>query len=182
MVSAAFPDSFYLEADDRSSGIRVERPAHGLSVGMRAEVTGTVKTNADGERYVEALWATKNGTGWVDPLGMNRKLLGGADFLFNGSTGAGQQGVLDGFGLNNIGLLVRLWGRVTEVEPASPPTWFTLDDGTGPGVKCVIPSDVTISPAWQLISVTGISSCEKVAEELHRLLRVRQQADIVPVQ
>jgi hypothetical protein len=67
---------------------------------------------------------------------------------------------------------------VTGIDTAGPPTWFTIDDGSGAIVKCSVPSGVTIDPNWQFVGVTGISSCEKVGEELYRLLRVRQQSDI----
>jgi hypothetical protein len=43
-----------------------------------------------------------------------------------------------------------------------------------------VPNDVTIDPGWQFVGVTGVSSCEKAGEELHRLLRVRQRSDITP--
>ncbi|MCX6345747.1 MAG: hypothetical protein NT018_11850 [Armatimonadetes bacterium] len=85
--------------------------------------------------------------------------------------------------MNNIGLLVRSWGRVTEIEPVTPPalpTWFKIDDGSGVNVKCLIPSGVTLDQDWGYVVVTGILSCEKVGAELHRLLRVRVQSDITP--
>ena len=51
-VTAAGNDWFYVEEDSRVSGIRVEMPAHVLEQGMRADVTGTMETNSEGERYV----------------------------------------------------------------------------------------------------------------------------------
>ena len=56
---------------------------------------------------------------------------------------------------------------------------FTIDDGSGVDVKCIVPAGVTLPGVGGYVGVTGISSCEKIGEELHRLLRVREQADIV---
>ena len=184
IVSAAWDNSFYLEADNRISGIRVERSAHGVSANnARANVAGILRTNSDGERYIEASSAVNFETGSVDPLGMTNKLLGGGDWNYQAGTVwpqtlSGQIGVLNGFGLNNIGMLVRICGKVAEIEPVTDPavaTWFKIDDGSGVNVKCLVPTGVTIDPAWSYVGVTGVSSCET----LHSLLRVRTRTDIV---
>jgi chitodextrinase len=88
--------------------------------------------------------------------------------------GAGQKGVVGGIGLNNIGLLVRLWGQFIYVDASS----FLLDDGGGTPVKCIVPPDVTIDPGWQYVGVTGISSCYKSGDDIIRLLKVRDASDI----
>ena len=183
IVSAAWTDVFYIEADDRSSGIRVEKAAHGLTDdNVRADVAGILKTNSDGERYIHASTADPAGSGSVEPLGMVNQSLGGGDLL-DPITGIGQLGVKDGKGVNNIGLLVQIWGRVTEIESVVPPalpTWFKIDDGSGVNVKCVVPDDVTIDPDWDYVVVTGASSCEKTGDDLYRLIRVREDSDITP--
>lgn len=153
VVSAAFDDFFYIESDDRACGIRVDKAGHGLLVGHRANIIGTLATNADGERCINATIVGVNGSGWVTPLGLPNK---------------------------NIGLLVTIWGRITERDSASPANWFKIDDGSGIGVKCVVPSGVVLEPSWNFVGVTGISSCEIVGEELHRLIRIRTQDDIFP--
>lgn len=178
-VSAAWEDVFYLEAANRISGIRVEKPGHGLTAGVAATVVGAVKTNPSGERYIEPTSVSGGTTAAVAPIGMLARSVGGGSF-FDLATGIGQQGIAGAVGLNNIGLLVRIWGKVTEIDTVGPATWFKIDDGSGVCVKCVIPDGVTIDPGWQFVGVTGVSSCEKVGEELHRLLRVRQQSDIMP--
>ncbi|MDO8586440.1 MAG: hypothetical protein Q7T82_05315 [Armatimonadota bacterium] len=73
--------------------------------------------------------------------------------------------------------LVTIYGKFTKTSDAT----FTLDDGSGLTVKCVVPTGVTTDSGWKYAVVTGISSCEKVGEELQRLLRVRNQGDIVPL-
>lgn len=182
VVSAAWDDVFYLEADERNAGLRVELENHGIEEGMRADVTGYIDTNANGERYIAADVAVQsdppNDTGFVGPLGMSCKAIGGADWNYDSSTGAGQRGVVGGAGLNNIGLLVRTCGKVTQFDTAVPPTWFKIDDGSGVSVKCVVPDDVTINTGWQIVGVTGVSSCEKVGDDLERVLLVRTQDDI----
>lgn len=61
VVTAVFEDSFYVESEDRSQGIRVEKADCGLKVGSRVSITGTIKTNTNGERYVEVSSLTLTG-------------------------------------------------------------------------------------------------------------------------
>jgi hypothetical protein len=61
MISAAWENCFYISADDRSSGIRVEKDAHGLSEGLRATIVGLVQTNVDNERYIAASSLVESG-------------------------------------------------------------------------------------------------------------------------
>ena len=76
IVSAAWDNSFYLESDNRISGIRVEKTAHGLTANnARANVAGTLRTNSDGERYIEASSAVNFETGSVKPLFMIERSL-----------------------------------------------------------------------------------------------------------
>ena len=346
-ITAAFEDSFYIESDDRSCGIRVEQPGHGLSEGMRADVHGILKTNSDDERFIEAALVVEGGSGTIAPLAMNNRAVGGGDWFYNPIPAAGQRGISGASGLNNIGLLIKTWGRViSEPQPeaaqiirswnfdADPgwdlqgewafgiptgggsyngdpssgytgsyvvgynltgdypnnmsamyaktpaincsgytdvrvrfdrwlgvesaswdhasvqvssngttwttvwehtgsaisesawsyqeydisavadneptvylrwamgptdssityPGWniddvdivgepsvdhFTVDDGTGVNVECLVAVGVTLPSLDDYVSVTGISSCEKVSGDLYRLLRVREQADIV---
>jgi len=93
-------------------------------------------------------------------------------------SGAGQRGVAGRVGLNNIGMLVKIWGRFIYVDSSS----FLLDDGGGTPVKCIVPPDVMLDPAWQYVGVTGISSCYKEGQDTHPLIRVRRQEDIVALQ
>lgn len=65
-------------------------------------------------------------------------------------------------------------GRSTRIDANN----FTLDDGSGPGVHCATPADVTVSPLWQYLAVAGISSCERAGIEIHRRLLVRSADDL----
>ena len=161
IISAAFTDYFYIETDNRECGIRVTRPNHGLSAGIRADINGIVKTNSDGERYIDASSAVENGSGSVTPLAMSNCAVGGGDWFYNADTKAGQKGIVGASDLNNIGLLIRTTGLVTYrgtgyfyVDDGS-----SLDDGSGHrGIK-VIPYDGNPPLMESYVQVTGISSC-----------------------
>jgi hypothetical protein len=175
-----------VELPNRSTGIGV---LASIPVGKRVTIEGTMTTR-DGERVIGSPSVVVNSDAPIPgALALNSSALGG------GATGL-QQGVwgwrmVDGpdgparawgeiGGLNNIGLLVRICGRVTEFDAASPMMWFKIDDGSGVNIKCVVPSGVSIDTGWQWVSVTGVSSCEKVGDELHSLIRVRSLDDITP--
>lgn len=187
-VSAAWKDSFYIESDDRSSGIRVEKPGHGLSVGQRANIVGVMHTNGDGERYIQASSAIESGSGEIEPIGMSNRLVGGIDWRYDSGTGAGQKGIYGGYGLNNIGLLVSIWGRVTAsgTYPRSGVTWLYLDDGshvqdtTGTvGVYCETDSGTSPPAVGTYVRATGISGCELYAGKLVNVLRIRDQLNTI---
>jgi hypothetical protein len=111
--------------------------------------------------------------------------LGGGDWLYDTATGAGQNGVDGGFGLNNIGLLVTVTGKV--VTAASDA--FYVEDGStalaGSApvrlyAKVICPPGTTVPAAGSMVNVTGISSCEKQNGTLHRVLKLRSENDIRP--
>jgi len=51
-VSAVFADCFYIREPPRQTGIRVNKPASGLSIGSVIDVAGTVQTTSSGERFI----------------------------------------------------------------------------------------------------------------------------------
>lgn len=128
----------------------------------------------------------------ITPLAMSNRALGGRDL--NQYT----VGVVGGFGPNNIGLLVRTWGKVTWVDTANQ--YFYIDDGSGlkdgtlrtdgtavtgirvsygglaQGVAAVTPP---ITNAYAV--VTGICSTVRgiVGTEVRPNLRVRNGSDIL---
>ena len=112
IVTVAFTNYFYIEADNRCSGIRVEYVNSPVVAGDRADVEGVVRTDAAGERYIEAFYVAKNGTGTVAPLGVINKTIA--------STHAG-------IGLTVQGLFVKTWGRVRYVGS----NIYYVDDATG---------------------------------------------------
>jgi hypothetical protein len=165
VVTGSFDGFFYTEEDNRCAGIRVDYP-DAFASGSLLSVSGTIQSGP--EPLINALVVVPAGSDEVpDALGITASRLGSA-------------AVGEVPGLTNVGLLVRSWGKITEFDTAIPVTWFKIDDGSGVNVKCVVPDDVIIDPGWQFVGVTGVSSCEKSGDELHRLLRVRQQSDITP--
>lgn len=167
-VITAFGDGyFYIENENRTSGIRVELEQHSRDVGDIVEILGIMKTDENGERYISASSVETTGIGSIAPLGMTNKALGGGDFG-NPATGVGQRGATGGTGLNNIGLLVRTTGAVSYIDAHT----FTIDDGSGVNIRCEMPFNILASTAWQYVAVSGISSIVKNADAYDRLLRV----------
>jgi len=177
-ITATLDGAFYIEEANRTAGLRI-LSGQGVTLGGLATVTGQMVLD-NGERALLA--ASVSATSGVPenipgPLLLPNRSLGGGDYFWhtNGEN-CGQQRVTGASGLNNIGLLVRACGRVVERDA----TWFTIDDGSGVNVKCLMPSGVTLDAGYTFVGVTGISSCEKDVSEFHRLLLVRVQEDITP--
>lgn len=173
-VTATFPGSIYIEKAERSYGIRVNTTKT-FTEGDVVNVSGTLETDPlTDERYVAAYPEYPQGAGStlvLKPLGLvNRAFTGGDSALQNGVDGDGN--------LNNVGLLVTIWGPVSAFDdPVSPVSWFKI--GGGPEVKVVVPSGVTIDTEWAFVVVTGISCIEKDGGSTVRVLKVRRQGDIV---
>ena len=178
IVTAAFPGYMYVQPASRLWGIRINQTLYSYVVGNTLVVAGPIKTDLDFERYIEASSTTISGNASCAPIGLPIKSLGGASYHYDQNTGVGQIGVKDGIGLNNIGLLVKTWGHVTDVDPAG--AWFVIDDGSGQPTKCIMPDGATADPDWQFATVTGISSCEFSSNDVNRVIRVRTLDDIVP--
>jgi hypothetical protein len=86
-------------------------------------------------------------------------------------------------GVNNIGLLVKAWGRVVERDTAVPPMWFRISDGSGAAVKTVVPASIAVPAQGAYVVITGISSCEKengAPDSLLPVLRARAVQEIAP--
>lgn len=163
IVTAAFDGCFYIEAEDRSCGVRVEKAEHGVKAGDKVNVIGVLKTNADGERYIEASSVEVTGTGSIRPVFINSRALGGSDWLFNPTTGAGQCGVVDGLGLNNIGLLVTTWGELNYLGGS-----YSLDK-----TAKILAEGMSLG-GDTYVRITGISSCYRDTDGLHPTIRVTE--------
>lgn len=162
-ITLANTDYFYVEESDRSAGIRVEKPGHRLGAGSCADLVGVLTTNGDGERLIAASAAVADGTGSAAAVAMGNKLIGGTDWLYNGTAHTGQMGAYGMKGLNNIGLLVKTWGAFAMTDDTS----FTLDDGSGSPIACLVEPGVALSSTWQYASVLGVSSMYKVADGVY---------------
>lgn len=118
----------------------------------------------------------------ITPLAMNNRAIGG------GAVSQYTPGVEGGTGLNNVGLLIRTWGRVTFSDSSNK--YFYIDDGTARndgsghiGVR-VSYSDLatgnTITPPSEnsYAMITCISSTIMINGKIQSNLRPRRQEDI----
>jgi hypothetical protein len=131
---------FYIEQADRSEGIRISAspysfawPITPIKGNQVTHLFGVLLRDADGNPYIdvsEANWENPYGqvtfdttTTVVTPLGMtNRSVAGSA--------------AADGSGLDNVGILATVWGKVLETGVDSTGNrWALLDDGSGTPVK-----------------------------------------------
>ena len=184
-VTAAFGGAFYVEESDRSSGMRILSPEL-VAKGDLVTMTGQPVLD-DGERSLQASFVTvdlHDDALVPDPFFTLNRSLGGGDCHL--ASDRGQQRIKGASGLNNIGLYIDALGRVTFADAGSGYFYLddgsALDDGSGHlGVKTlgIVPDP---DPVGKYVKVAGISSCFKVGDDLHRLIRARDQADIVVMQ
>lgn len=172
---------FWIESDSRTSGIAVVKANHGASVGDRVAVVGKLSQISNYELDISATQIIQKGNGTVEPLAMPNQAVGGQGWFFVQSPYSGQKGIDGAVGLNNIGLLVKTWGRVTYVGSS----YFYIDDGSGlndgsghTGIRMYFMSGVAPPQVGEYVVVTGISSTFYASPALRRMIRVRDQEDI----
>lgn len=181
-VSASFAGAsqFYVQEIGGVCGIQV-RSSTAPDAGSAVAVEGTVQTDPDtGEMYVQASNWFRNGSGTASALGMTTRSLGGGSM-------ASQQGPEGGIGLNNIGGLVRICGKVTGGD--STAGYVYVSDGSGAEAEAGHEgARVDLSalyfaerPAWSVgdsVIVTGVSSLYRGADGgRYRVVRIRRPAD-----
>ena len=138
VVTGVFAGYFYVEEQDRFSGIRVVSN-ESVSEGDLAAVIGHLATSC--ERYIEAESVELTGTAPVpSPLGITGSRLGGAGSTFEPSIGYG-------VGPSTVGLLVKSWGRVVATDVDSS----TIDDGRS---QVRVVSEAAVSEG-DYVTVTG---------------------------
>lgn len=171
-----FAGFFYVEEPDRSSGIRVALSpgsVAGLARGSVVNVIGTLGTTGSGERQLTGPMVIIVSTATsLTPLGMPNRSLGGSDL---GTPPSGQMGVTGGFGLNNIGLLVKTWGRVSYL----PGNVLAIDDGSGVVVRIDASTLNALPPSNSYVAVTGVSSLWQSGGIRGRLLMPREPGDVL---
>lgn len=153
VISGAFDGFFYIEQQDRVAGIRVVWAAS-VPMDKLVSVSGALETRNGIERQIRADGVTVGDPATVEPLGMGNRSLIGGDFEYDaGPPASGQMGKT-GPGTNNVGLLVRTWGRV--IAPTN--YGFIFDDGSGVYPDVLLPAGVTLPASGRFVRVTGISS------------------------
>lgn len=187
IVTAKFPvggtqNRIYIEETNRTNGIGIATTTP-VSLGDEVQVVGTTATS-DGERILNATSVTVVRSGIILPgkLGVIGRGLGGGAFGRQGAVidNAGSNDYAEG--LSNIGILVRVWGRVTYVDPSG--AFFYLDDGSGvsdgsgwTGIR-VACSNLPVPTVGSDVVVTGISGATIINGKPARLLRPRSVADL----
>lgn len=181
---------YYVQEPDRASGIRIEQAnPPPLDEGDILTIEGEIGTTASGERFISPTSITVDDSGDPpEPLRMVNKFVTGGEWGYDPETGAGQLGIGNPGWTNNVGLLVRSWGRVTAVDEANE--CFYMDDGCelndgsgliGLRVSWDEPGQSTVTPPDEgaYVSVVGISGIAKRANgEPIRTLRLVRQSDL----
>ena len=167
IVTAAFPGCYYVEESDRTSGILVL--GVGPDVGAAVTIGGLMGLNSVGERAILSPVAVvelpPDPSRVPRPLFLASRRLGGADF------NAYTPGASGGIGLNNVGLLVTVSGRVTGVGDHE----LVLSDGSSDGAIKVISPGGGLGgvETGDYVIATGISSLERVESDLKPVVRLR---------
>jgi len=135
-VTYTHPDYFWVETSDRNCGLKVYAPQHNVSTDWKVDIDGITRLGRDYEKYiyassvVPASWSTE----WIKPVFINNRGIGGSAWFFDDLTNAGQPQVPGSVGLSNVGLLVKVTGRVTAVlmedDDPSMVEYLYIDDGS----------------------------------------------------
>lgn len=150
-----------IQEPDRSSGIALDGMDH--PVGTVVNVAGVISTQNQmrvltGAVVLPTAGASPDTT--PVPLGIQADTLGGS--ALNTKTA----GITGGIGLNNVGLLVTLKGRVAEFIGTDPRIGFLLDDGCVKDdgspllvqVSTGLSIDISALEVGDLVAVVGIST------------------------
>lgn len=183
IVSAVMSDGFFVQDAKRIAGVRVTGLQEPPTVGQRVHVAGQTKPFGACVTLESAQWFAYADTPQPpQPFYIGSRQLGGAPF--------GQQGgVWQSTGLNNVGLLVRVSGRITHISPGA---FVYIDDGSHlkdgnrlgsklsavPGVRIILPPGASVSPGAKWLTVTGISYRTSILDRWQRAVLARSQADI----
>ena len=174
-VTAVFPGCVYVEEPTRTSGIRVAT-AETLSEGDIVDVEGVLGTGpSSDERYIDAYPSYPKPTGakkTLRPLGLTRSAFVGGDSGF-------QNGISGGLGANTVGLLVTVWGSVSQFDTSESHGWFKIGDQREPEIRVEMPAGQQFNTDQAFVTVTGICSVEKVNDQMTRVLKVRRTSDII---
>ena len=165
--SGAFTDgSVYIEEPERFTAVKVVG-ATGLLEGDKITLTGSVKTDDAGQKYIQLISIdSKVNDKQLGALGMTNKSLQGA---------------------MTSNLLVKTWGKITGVAADGSYAYVDdgseMSDGTGTGVKVILnglASPLSVLPkAGDNVAVTGIALRVKAGESLITVILPRGAADVM---
>ena len=170
---------FYIQDEDRTAGIKVipADPGINIAVGQRVQASGQMLV-VDGEAAINKA-VVAGGTPGADavPLYVRNADLGGA------SPGA-QPATAPGKGLNNMGLLVRISGKLTETGTDTIGFFFRVDDGSGvklgsqtvPGIK--VRGFPPTGVPGEYVGVVGVVGAEWDGQRFVPVIRTRDTSDV----
>ena len=168
VVTAAFPGSFYIEETDRFSGIMaLGPPPAGADPGALVTVGGVMGVNANNERAIldpAVIVEAAADPGRIPlPLFIAGRSFGGSDFNIY------TPGITGGKGLNQIGLLVSIIGRIESVGERE----LLVSNGvSGNPIKVIAGMDLSAFAADDYVIVKGIASLELDGATLKPIIRV----------
>ncbi len=162
-------DYIYIEEADRSSGIRIALGAPApwyVSLGDDLQALGSIGVY-DGERAVFPIVPVSEisaGNPVPAPFDLRTRAVGGDGY------DAMNPGVTNSRGALNVGLLVKVMGMVTAVEPSACPHWFYIwdganmdnvpvNDGTG-NLGTRVEGGLLCTPWKDWVEVTGVVSTD----------------------
>lgn len=158
--------AYYVQEPSRTGGIRVETIAGSANINDRVNVIGWLKT-VNGERIIFDATIVPTGSSTAKPVALTNRDLGGRDFnsLAKGATGK--------FGPNNVGLLVKTFGRVS----SSGGGVFYITDGSGEPAKIDASACGAFPNTNDYVCVTGICRLEMSGSEYVPCVKLRQTGD-----
>jgi predicted outer membrane repeat protein len=190
VVSAVFDDGFYIQSLDRTSGIKVRTYSPSVSVGQMVNVTGVMTTTGI-EREIMNPEVTILSASVIEPIPLsltNNALGGGASggqpgvwgwVVSTDSSGNTVREWKQAAGLNNIGLLVKIWGKVIEIVNQTRP-YVVVNDGSLNDVRVYLPNGAELPELGATIAAIGVSTAAvDDSKSIIRAIRSRTKSDIV---
>lgn len=170
---------FYIQDENRTAGFKVTPSDPGIfvPVGQRVQVAGKTLV-VDGEATIHKATVVSGTAGAAPvPLYVRNADLGGA------SVGV-QPPVAPGKGLTNMGLLVRISGKLTESGADATGFFFRVDDGSGvkigsqtvPGIK--VRGFPPTGVPGEYIGVVGVLGAEWDGQRYVPVIRTRDFSDV----
>ncbi len=170
---------FYIQDEDRSSGIKVIPADPGLNVAVGDRVQASGKTLVvEGEAAINQALVVSGTAGAAPvPVYVGNAALGGA------SSGV-QPPLTPGKGLSNVGLLVRISGKLTETGTDAAGFFFRVDDGSGvkigsqtvPGIK--VRGFPPTGVPGEYVGVVGVVGAEWDGQRYVPVIRTRDFSDV----
>ncbi|MHB9036708.1 MAG: hypothetical protein ACYC64_08575, partial [Armatimonadota bacterium] len=170
-VKAAGPISFVVEELNRTCGIRVIS-GQAVNPGDIVSINGVAAT-VSGERVIDAssgdVSVTSSGNPVPSPLGVTNRCSGGGSYGMQGAVVDVAPDTMS-TGINNIGILARMWGRVTYVSnTGSDDDYFYVDDGYGlqdgsgyTGIKCRRASGASLPYNGDYVCISGVMGVQQI--------------------